>query len=173
MNNSELIDDLNPAAPKGRDKSVRRLVSILSVLLLVLSAFCYMDIVELLNTYAGLRGRVLLGSESLHGMVSSFFIAGIPAIAYNCRDKKAGDYTIRTYLPPLVFATILFVGFLLLGMELLFAISRSLHNSLMPHVMVVPPSAYLDLMFIFSPLLSLLILKISYRKKRVTDTNNT
>lgn len=170
MNDSELIDDLNPKVPKGRDRSVRRLVSILSILLLVLSAFCYMDIVALLNTYAGLRGKILIGGESLHGMVSSFFIAGIPAIAYNCRDKKAGDYTVRTYLPPLVFATILFVGFLVLGMELLF--SQSLQNSLMPDVMVVPPSAYLDLMFISAPLLSLLILKLSYRKKQFTDTNN-
>ncbi|MNJ84707.1 hypothetical protein D3C87_21660 [compost metagenome] len=167
MNESELIDDLNPVAPKSTDRAVRRLVSILSVLILILAAFCYMDIVGFLNTYAGLRGKILLGAESLHGMVSTFFIASIPAIAYNCRDKKATDYTIISYLPPLILTSVLFVVFLILGMELLFVIPSGLNNSLMPGVMIVPPfSFFFDLLFISASLMSFLVLKVSFKKRR-------
>jgi hypothetical protein len=88
MNESELIDDLKPIAPKNTDHSVRILVSILSVSIIILAAFCYMDILWSLKKYAELRGKILFGSESLHGMVSAFFTASIPVIAYNCRDKK-------------------------------------------------------------------------------------
>ncbi|MDF3026125.1 MAG: hypothetical protein K0S23_432 [Fluviicola sp.] len=167
MNESELIDDLKPIAPKSTDHSVRIVVSILSVSIIVLAAFCYMDILWCFKKYAEVRGRVLIGAESLHGMVSAFFTASIPAIAYNCRNKKAIDYTPVTYLIPLVFATVLFIVFLVLGMELLLVISPELSNLLIPQRIVAPPfSFFFDLLFIFAALISFLTLKLVFRKKK-------
>lgn len=167
--NSELIDeDLNRLNPKSTDdQSVRRLVSVLSVLILILAPFCYMDIVDFLNTYAELRGKILLGAESLHGMVSTFFIASIPAIAYNCKDKKSIDYTMTSYLPILILTSVLFVVLLILGMELLFVISSGLGNSLMPGVMIVPPfSFFFDVLFISTSLITFSVLKVIFKKRR-------
>lgn len=176
MNDSELIDDLKPVDPVDPGKPyhpVRLFSSLLCGVLLILTAFCYMDIVRFLNHYAELRGKILLGAESLHGMVSVFCIGSIPVIAYNCRSKKAAAYTLNTYILPLILAAIFFVVFLLLGMELLFAISPGLGNSLMPGVMVVPPfSAYLDLVFIGAALLSFGTLKMIFRKRRVNRRGN-
>jgi hypothetical protein len=167
MNESGLIDDLKPIAPKSSDHSVRILVSVLSVSIIILAAFCYMDILWSLKKYAELRGKILFGSESLHGMVSAFFTASIPAIAYNCKDKKAIDYTPVSYLIPLVSAAILFIVLLMLGMELLFVISAEQSNPLLPEGIVFPSfSFFFDLLFIFSALISFLILKLVFRKKK-------
>lgn len=170
MNETELIDDLKPIDPVDTGKpyqAVRLFASLLCGVLLILSAFCYMDILRFLNQYVEWRAKLLLGAESLHGMVSMFCIGSIPVIAYNCRSKRAVAYTITTYLFPLVLAAVLFVTFLLLGMELLIAIAPGLGNSLMPQVMIVPPfSAFFDLVFISAVLLSFLVLKIAFRKRK-------
>lgn len=166
MQESELIDSPEPADLKKPNQSVRIFASLICGLLLILAAFSYMDIIWFLNQYAEWRGKVLLGAESLHGMVSLACIGSIPVIAYNCRDKKAAAYTIGTYLFPLFLAAVLFVVFLLSGMELLFAISPGLNNSLMPEVMIIPPfSAFLDLLFVSAALLTLLTLKLAFRKR--------
>jgi hypothetical protein len=173
MKESELIDNLKPISPKNTDHSVRILVSILSILIFILAAFCYMDILWCLKKYAELRGRLLFGAESLHGMASAFFTSGIPAIAYNCRDKRAIDYTLNSYLTPLVIAAALFVVFLILGMEVLFVISPWPVNPLLPKAIIAPPFAFFfDLLFISSALMSFLTLKILFRRKRSIHANN-
>ncbi|MNJ91979.1 hypothetical protein D3C87_96340 [compost metagenome] len=167
MNESELIDDLVPIEPKKANQSVRIFASLFCGLLLILSAFCYKDIIWFLNQYAEWRGKILLGAESLHGMVSMFCIGSIPVIAYNSRSKRAAAYTITTYLFPFMLAVVLFVAFLLLGMELLFALAPGFGNSLMPQVMVIPPfSAFFDLLFIAVAILNLLTLKLVFRKRK-------
>ncbi|MNV02499.1 hypothetical protein D3C71_927360 [compost metagenome] len=161
---SELIDgDLKHLNPKREHQNVRILSGVLSLLILPVSAFCYTDIVQFIENYAIQRGKYLFGTESLHGMVSSFFISSIPVIAYNCwlkrkRNQKNG---IPSYLILLALTAGLFAIFFLIQLELIFEFSRPVtQNPFLPGNMVIPPFSFcFDLFFIIAALFSFLILK--------------
>lgn len=162
--NSELIDgDFNQLNPKKEKQPVRILSGILFIVILPLSAFCYADIVQLIKDYATLRGMYLLGTESLHGMVSSFFISSIPVIAYNSglKIKSAKQNGIAFYLLLLFLTVLLFALFFILQLELIFEFSRpALQNPLLPSYLVLPPFSFcFDLFFVVAALLSFLSLK--------------
>ena len=161
---SELIDsDLNRLNPKKENQPVRILSGVLFIVIFPLSAFCYTDIVWFIENYAIIRGKYLFGAESLHGMVSSFFISAIPVIAYNAwlKRKKVQKNGIVFYLVLLLFTTGLFFLFLILQLELIFEFSRPvIRNPFLPSNIVIPPFSFcFDLFFIVAAFLSFLSMK--------------
>lgn len=161
---SELIDgDFNQLNPKKENQTVRILSGVLFIVMLPLSAFFYANIVQSIEGYAAFRGMQLLGAESLHGMVSMFFISAIPVIAYNCllKRKSSKKNEIVSYLVLLILATGLFILFFLLQIELLLEFARpARQNPLLPSYIVIPPFSFcFDLFFIVAALLSFLSLR--------------
>lgn len=162
---TELIDsDFNQLNPKKENQSVRILSGVLFIVMLPLSAFCYTNIVQFIEDYAAFRDIQLLGAESLHGMVSMFFISAIPVIAYNCLIKRRNSKKneIVSYLVLLILAAGLFTLFFLLQMELMLEFVRpAQHNPLLPsYNMVIPPFSFcFDLFFIVAALSSFLSLR--------------
>lgn len=161
---SELIDsEFNQLNPKKENQSVRILSGVLFIVMLPLSAFFYTNIVQFIKDYATVRNKDLLGAESLHGMVSMFFISAIPVIAYNCliKRKNSKKNEIVSYLVLLLLAAGLFTLFFLLQMELLLEFARpARQNPLLPSYIVIPPFSFcFDLFFIVAAFLSLLSLR--------------
>ncbi|WP_300664308.1 hypothetical protein [Fluviicola sp.] len=162
---SELIDSAfnQPDRKKENQSRVRILSGILFIVILPLSVFCYTDIIWFIQNYAIIRGKYLFGTESLHGMVSSFFISIIPVIAYYCWLKRTNDQKNGTafYLMLVLFTAGLFFLFFVLQLELIFEFSRPVRqNPFLPSNVVVPPFSFcFDLFFIVSALFSFLSLK--------------
>lgn len=160
----ELIDgDFKQLNPKKENQSVRILSGVLFIVMLPLSAFCYTNIIQFIKGYAAFRETELLGAESLHGMVSMFFISAIPVIAYNCLIKRRNSKKneIVSYLVLLLLTAGLFTLFFLLQMELMLEFSRPVRqNPFLPSYLVIPPFSFcFDLFFIVAALLSFLSLR--------------
>jgi hypothetical protein len=162
-----LIDDFDSL---NRTESTNRLVKIVvilsTLLFLILSLLYSFQIHILLGKYYEFRHKIVdvIRTNSIINVVS---ISLIPYLAYHVWIKKASLVKIRSYLLLLFFAIVLFIGFIVLGLELILqtALDYSNSNPLLPTYMLTARFPYsFILLFIFSATMSFLTLKLIFRK---------
>lgn len=165
----QLIDDFDSIKKvKPSNRLVTIVVIVSTLLFLILSLVYSFQIHLLIGNYYVLRHQ-LMDRISTNTIINAVTISLIPYIAYRVWVKKISFMKVRSYLLLLLFEIILFVSFLVLGLELILqtALDYSNSNPLLPTYMNSPRIPYsFILVFVFSIGLSFLTLKLIFRTTR-------
>ena len=162
----DLTDAFDSLGIENRKKRVRIISGILFLLILAFSAFCNQEMRQVIHYYCQLRSKWILGSP-IHPIISSFSLSSISIIAYNVW-LKSKTITVLGYLAFFVCTTFLYGVLFVLGTELTFGFSHKAtdDNPLLPSYILSPPVYFaFNLLFIFSALITFLILKLVFRRK--------
>ena len=162
----DLTDEFDSSEIKNRKSRVRIISGILFLLILTLSAFCNKEIMQVIHYYCQLRSKLILGF-AIQRIISSLFLSSSPIIAYNVW-LKSRTITVSGYFAFFVCTTLLYGVLFVLGFELTFELSHkaSDDNPLLPSYILSPPVYFVfNLLFIFSAVVSFLMLKFIFRKK--------
>jgi|GEM_PF-4969028 len=164
----QLIDDFNSVKKVKPSNRLVKIVVIVSTLLFLIFSLLYcVHINIIIGKYYELRHK-MVDVIRTHSIINAVTISLIPYIAYHIWIKKISFVKIRSYLLLLLFAILLFAGFLVLGLELILqtALDYSNSNPLLPTYMLSPRIPYsFILLFIFSAAMSFLTLRLVFREK--------
>lgn len=164
----QLIDDFNSGKKVKPSNRLVKIVVIVSTLLFIILSLLYsIEIHIIIGNYYTLRHK-LIDRISTNSIINAITISLMPIIAYHVWLKGSNFVKIRSYLLLLFFAIILFVGFLVLGFELILqtGLDYSSSNPLLPTYMLTPRFPYsFMLVFVFSAILSFLFLNLLFGKK--------
>lgn len=164
----KLIDDFHSIKKvKPSNRLVKVIMIVSTLLFLIISLLYSFQIHAIIGKYYEFR-RKLVAVIRTHSLINAVTISLIPYMAYHVWTKKTSFVKVRSYLLLLLSEVILFVFFLVLGLELILqtGVDYSNSNPLLPSYMLVPrfPYSFISIFF-FAALLSFLSLKLIFRKK--------
>lgn len=163
----KLIDDFHSTEKvKPSNRFVKVIVIVSTLLFLILSLRYSFQIHIVIGKYYEFRNK-LFAVIRTHSLLNAVTISLIPYMAYHVWTKKSNFVRVRSYLILLLSAMILFVIFLVLGLELILqtGLDYSNSNPLLPSDMLMPRFSHsFILVFFFAAGLSFLSLKLLFRK---------
>ena len=162
------IDDLNFIQPNSRKNNpvVKVVTIVLCIICLIFSFIYFRDIYDLISDYFLYRHKdvVVFAVDQIIAAVS---ISSIPLTAYLAWRKKFNKQGFVSYLILLIFVLFLFLVVCLVGIEVIFAFSKTSFAGSWSVLYPPIPHFCFNLLFILDGLLTFLVFHIlSSRKKR-------